>query len=224
MMQLLVYGGVFILGAASPGPDFLIVTKHAMTGRRPGLAAAAGIAGGVGVHAAVALAGLGAVLLASPGLYAAVRLIAAGYLVYLGATALWAIRPRRPGDTAEASEPSEDEAPLTGAGQATTVRTKSWTAFRQGLLTNVLNAKVVAFLITLMPGFLPTRPDLLDMTAIWVVSVAVTLVWFGLLALAVAHFSAFLQRPRVNFALTLIVGCALLAIGGYMAVSTLAGL
>lgn len=221
MMQLLVYGGVFILGAASPGPDFLIVTKHAMTGRRAGLAAAAGIAGGVGVHAAIALAGLGAVLLASPGWYAAVRLIAAGYLVYLGATALWAIRPRR---TAPVEAPAEDETPLTGAGTVTTVRTKTWTAFRQGLLTNVLNAKVIAFLITLMPGFLPSQPGLFDMTAIWVVSVTVTMLWFGLLALAVAHFAAFLQRPRVNLAITLIVGCALLLIGGYMAISTLAEL
>lgn len=253
-LNFLAYGGVVVLAAMSPGPDFLIVTKHATTGRRPGLAAGAGVAGGMAVNTAAALLGLGAVFLASPGLYAAVRIIAALYLIYLGAQALIAVRGmlRAPapaaavlaetdgtagefGRTGTAPVPGHprtatpDAKPARASSSTKIESTKieqhapasSWTAFRQGLLTNFLNPKVVVFLLTLMPQFMSSTPSAGERLAIFVVSVVAVLLYFSVLALLLSQFSRVLQRPRVNLTITAVTGVALVLVGTEIAVSSL---
>jgi hypothetical protein len=64
--QLLALGGVILLAAMSPGPDFVIVTRNAMlSGRRAGTACAAGIAMGVFTWALVTALGIAGLLAAS---------------------------------------------------------------------------------------------------------------------------------------------------------------
>ncbi|MEO3868026.1 LysE family transporter [Nonomuraea sp. B12E4] len=48
LTQIAAFGGVVMLGAMSPGPDFAVVVRRsAVSGRRHGMAAAAGISVGV---------------------------------------------------------------------------------------------------------------------------------------------------------------------------------
>lgn len=69
----------------SPGPSNLYVMARAIAqGARGGIAAAAGLAAGSLVHVAAAVLGLSALFVHSPTLYTMIKLIGAGYLVYLG--------------------------------------------------------------------------------------------------------------------------------------------
>jgi threonine/homoserine/homoserine lactone efflux protein len=122
----------------TPGPDMLYVAGRAAgEGRGAGVASALGIGAGTLVHIAAVALGLAGLLAAVPAAYAAVRTAGGAYLVYLGVRALRAAAP----GPARAPEPAS-----------------RWAAFRQGVVTNVLNPKVALFFLAFLPQFVdPAR-------------------------------------------------------------------
>lgn len=132
---------VVILGAMSPGPDFVVVTRSSLTsGRRAGIAAGAGIALGVFAWVVAIALGVAAVLTASAVAFSVVKLVGAVYLVVLGIRAWLAVRRGEYRDL----------------GETPAVKPKgAWAAFRQGLFTNLLNPKVAVYFLALLPQFLP---------------------------------------------------------------------
>src|SRR5512134_753648 len=116
--------GLFVLSGIllnlTPGQDtFFILGTSLANGRRAGVASALGISVGSIFHTLAAALGLSAILAASPGAFTLVRLLGAAYLIYIGVRAL----------TSHVSLPAGD------AARSTPVRH----AFRQGIVTNVLN-------------------------------------------------------------------------------------
>ncbi len=72
-----------------PGPGVLyVVARSTSQGYRAGLVSALGLSAGAFVHVAAAAVGLSAILLASATAFGVVKLLGAGYLVYLGIRAL----------------------------------------------------------------------------------------------------------------------------------------
>lgn len=68
-----------------PGPGVLyVITRSLFQGYRAGLASAVGLSAGALVHVAAAAIGLSAILLASATAFNLVKLLGAGYLIYLG--------------------------------------------------------------------------------------------------------------------------------------------
>jgi threonine/homoserine/homoserine lactone efflux protein len=101
-------------------------------GPKAGLLATAGVATSEAIHVAVAAAGLAALFAAVPVAFTVVRITGAAYLVYLG---VQAIRNRKP-----------------------LVERKTDRAYLSGLLTNLLNPKMVTFTIAFLPQFIdPAR-------------------------------------------------------------------
>jgi threonine/homoserine/homoserine lactone efflux protein len=123
----------------TPGPDMLFVMAVGATGGPAvGLFAAAGVATGLAVHAVATAVGLAALFSAVPVLYVVVKFCGAAYLLYLGVMTL-----RR-----------RDEEFV----HAAAVPGKRGRAFRRGLLTNLLNPKVVLFNAAFLPQFVdPAR-------------------------------------------------------------------
>lgn len=223
--QVLAYAVVVFIGAVAPGADFAIVSRYAsLNGRAAGLAAAAGIAGGLAVNATAALLGLAAVLLASPLLYAAIRAAGALYLLYLGITILWSLRPG-PSAASGGDEAGAAPSPPTtgtdgrlqpeGVGVVEVTRAPSavWKAFRQALFTNLLNPKPIIFLVTLMPQFLPVDPDVASRAVLGAVTVVAAFAWFAIVALVFSAFARLFAIPRVAFGVSLVTGLMLLSIG-----------
>src|SRR5205814_2211807 len=163
---------------------------HPGRGRRgPGLAASAGVASGMVVNTVMAMIGLGAALAASKTLYTIVKLIGAAYLVYLGVMALWSLRAKRSGSApAEASGTTEAPEPALS-------ESRLWPAYRRGFFANFLNPKVVVFLVTLMPQFLPKRPTVEEQVLLGIVTVVMVLLWFSTVALLVSLLRKAFQRP-----------------------------
>src|SRR5262245_61957015 len=187
----------------SPGPDFVIVLRSAVTGgRRAGMAAAGGIATGLLGWAAVTSVGIAGLLAASAVAFTIVKLVGAAYLVFLGVQALRAARRGHPKEL----EP----------GKATTTRG----AFVAGMLTNLFNPKVAVFFLALWPQFLPDHASALQVAAMAGVAAAGPLVWFLVLANIVTALRRFLVSAKVRRALDAVMGGVLVALGVRIAASS----
>jgi threonine/homoserine/homoserine lactone efflux protein len=81
--------GVF-LAQMAPGPNLMAVSSISLgSGRKAGVMTAAGVASGVFVWAVLFTIGIGAFLKAFPETITAMKLLGGGYLLYLGARALF---------------------------------------------------------------------------------------------------------------------------------------
>lgn len=207
--QLLAFIGASLAVIIVPGPDLALLLRNAAVGGRPAAAATAGgIMTGNTILATAAVAGLTALLRAAGPLYDALRLIGAGYLIYLGVRALISLARRngQPRDAAEA--PALPHIP---AAQA----------FRQGLLSNLLNPKVAAFYLALFPQFvLPGMPTLAQHVLLAALFCLLSLTWYVVLIAVLGRVQAWLQRRRVQRTITGVSGAALLTLGAGLAVQS----
>ncbi|MEE1738240.1 LysE family translocator [Streptomyces sp. BE147] len=200
--QLLAFTGVAAGMVALPGADFTVVVRNALASRSSGVATALGVAGGLLVHTALAVAGLAAVLVTLPVLFRTVQLLGGAYVLWLGIGALSALR-RRP---AEPDRPAQPE-----AGPA---RKELGRSLRQGFLTNALNPKAPVLFLSLLPQFVPEgQPPLPRTLLLAAVVVALALVWFPAVALLVDRLGRWLRRPRTARAIEGGSGAALTALG-----------
>ncbi|WP_328680552.1 LysE family translocator [Streptomyces sp. NBC_00322] len=196
--QLVAFIGVAAGMVAMPGADFTVVVRNALASRRAGVACAIGVAGGLLVHTALAVAGLAAVLVAVPVLFRTLQILGGAYVLYLGVRAVRsALRP------ALAVEDPQGPA-------AQGIRR----SLRQGFLTNVLNPKAPVLFLSLLPQFVPDGAAVLPRTLLLAsIVVAVALVWFPAVALLVDRLGTWLRRPRTTRAVEGVTGGALTALG-----------
>src|SRR4051794_30315398 len=156
-----------------PGPDQALITRNALVGGRSGgLLTMVGGVLGLSVHASAATLGLSALLLASATAFTALKIVGAGYLLWLAAQMLWSAR-------------RSGRRPAAEATSATPVRRSSY--LRQGFLSNALNPKVALFFVTFLPPFL--NPDSSSPRAqaalLSAVFAGLYLAWFGLYLAAI---------------------------------------
>jgi threonine/homoserine/homoserine lactone efflux protein len=174
-----------------------LVTKNALLhGRRPALATALGVNVGIAFWTATAALGVAAVVAASATAFAAIKLAGAVYLVYLGVQALRASRM-----ASEASEYGSER------------RLPDGLAFRQGVLSNLLNPKIAVFFTSLLPQFVGSHADTRNLLLLGALFNAMGVVWLlGYAALA-ARGRAVLARPRIKRTLDRISGTVLIGLG-----------
>ncbi|MEU0378745.1 LysE family translocator [Streptomyces cyaneofuscatus] len=204
--QLIAFTGVAAGMVALPGADFTVVVRNALASRTAGLATALGVAGGLLVHTALAVAGLAAVLVTMPVLFRTVQLLGGAYVLYLGISALYAIRRRV---SEEGRAPDRAPGPAGAKGPEGLGR-----ALRQGFLTNALNPKAPVLFLSLLPQFVPDgQPPLPRTLLLAALVVALALVWFSALALLVDRLGRWLRRPRTARAIEGGSGVALTGLG-----------
>ena len=141
--QLLTFIAAGLLLNLTPGPDvFFIVTNALRRGARAGLVAALGIAAGCCVHIVAAAVGMSAVVAASTTAFTVLKWVGALYLVWVGASMLFArAKPDAPG--------------LMSGVEVT--QGSLWRVFRRGFWTNAVNPKVALFFLAFVPQFI--APD-----------------------------------------------------------------
>jgi len=203
--HVLAFVGVVLLAAMTPGPDFAIVVRRSVrSGVRSGMAAALGVGTGVFVWAVSAAIGVAALLQASAVAFSVVKLVGAAYLLYLGIRALRAASQR--------DEPDEPDA-VRGPQSA-------WTSFRQGLTCNLLNPKVAAFFVALMPQFVGDGSAYGATLLLAGIAGATALSWFCILANLVAALRRVFARPAVRRVLDAVMGTALVGFGVRLAATS----
>lgn len=130
--RLLLFLAAALLLAITPGPGiFYVLARSLAGGKREGILSSLGTFVGGLFHVFAAALGLSAVLAASAVAFHTVKYAGAAYLVWLG---IRMIRTRNAEMTVEAASPSKR-------------------AFRQGILTEVLNPKTALFFLSFIPQF-----------------------------------------------------------------------
>jgi threonine/homoserine/homoserine lactone efflux protein len=198
--------GISAIVIMTPGQDTAMTIRNTMLGGRPaGMATALGVAIGQASWTLAASLGLTALLVASEFAFDAIRLIGAGYLVYLGTHSLWiAIRAGH----------AEDRVAVLGAIEMTPRR-----AIRQGILSNLGNPKMAVFFSSLLPQFVaPGSPTFAAMLVLGLVFVSMTLAWLSVYATVLARAGGILRRPRIRRAFDAAMGAILIAFGARLAV------
>ncbi len=195
--------GAFVVAVTalvmSPGPDTMVILRHALaSGRNSGLAAVAGVQLGLIVHTVLAVVGISLIIASSPVLFKSMALAGAAYLAWLGVHSL-----RDTGDLAMAEARS--------AG--------GWArACRDGALSNLLNPKVIMLFLALFPNFVETARG--DVTAqlitLAVVLIAINVLWQAPIAWAAETVRRWLGRPKVRRAMSRVSGAVLLAFAALM--------
>ncbi len=182
----------------TPGVDTLLVLRTAASaGRTAGFATVAGIVLGCLIWATVSALGVTAVLAASRLAFEILRAAGAAYLLWLGVRALW--RSRQPVPSGHVG----------GVRRHSPVR-----AWRTGLTTNLLNPKVGAFYLSVMPAFLPPGvPALGGSLALGAIHAVEGMMWLTTLVLAVGRARAWLDRPTVARRLEAISGVVFVGFG-----------
>ena len=167
-----VLGFVFI-----PGPATLLtVARATSSGTRVGIATGAGIAAGDIFHTVMAMVGISAIIATSATLFSIAKYIGAAYLVYLG---IRAIIEKTPAD------------PAAGA-----LAISADKAFRQAVLTEVLNPKTALFFLAFLPQFV--RPEngtvMLQLAVLGIVFVVLGLFSTIVFAVSAGRLGSFLRR------------------------------
>lgn len=184
-----------------PGPDFVLVSKNAARDRRDGWLTAAGVTGGLMVHATAATLGLSALVTAAPGALLGVRVLGAGYLCFLGATA-WR-RAGRPADDVQVGPPASAR-----------------TVFLRGVLGDVLNPKIMLIFLTLVPQALdPTQPPTGQAALLSGVIVVIFAAFWSLVVLAARRLGAWLAKPVARRRFERSCGGALIAMAASIALT-----
>ena len=190
--------GTFVVAVivflAVPGPGNLaLVTSTGKGGLAGGFAATAGVIAGDQVLMWLAVAGVAAVLQASPALFAAVQWLGAAYLAWLGVKMIVA----RPGD-------------------APVVRIRAGRYFSQAMAITLLNPKAIVFYMAFFPLFVdPARHQGLVTFAFMAATIAaLTLAYCSVVVLLTRRLADRLSAsPRLARWLNRIAGTLLLGFG-----------
>lgn len=210
--QLLAFLGVAALLTISPGADMALVTRNALAGGRAAAQLTTlGISAGLLSWAVASALGLAALLSASATAFLVVKVAGAVYLVALGARTIvraWRGAPPNPGPAA------------VGAGARPAVSPRGRLAFRQGLLTNLLNPKIAVFYATVLPQFVATGDPVLVMTVgLALIHVCLTLAWLSGYAYVLTRAGDVLRRPLARRTIDAVTGTVLVGLGLRLAVA-----
>jgi threonine/homoserine/homoserine lactone efflux protein len=199
---LLVFAGVCVLLAVTPGPDMAVVTKNALAhGRRGVILTTTGIGIALLIWATATAVGLSAVLRTSGELLFVLKLIGAAYLAYLGIRTLIESR-RRPADLLSGTPPP---AP-------------AHLIFRQGFFSALSNPKLGVFFVTFLPQFvMPGQAVLPRLLLLGLIFALIGWTWMNAYGFLVTRIREFITASRVRQWMERVTGVVLLGFGARLA-------
>lgn len=184
----------------SPGPDTVLIVRYTLTsGGRIGLITVAGVQLGLALHTVAAAAGLSVIVAASPVLFKSVAVAGAAYIAWLG------IQGLRAGGAGLG---------LTTDGPAVGPH-KAW---RDALMSNALNPKVILLFLALMPNFVDVArgQTALQLAILGAALIAINIIWQVAIVAAAERMRRWLVTPQVAHGISVVTGLILLALAAGM--------
>jgi threonine/homoserine/homoserine lactone efflux protein len=195
-----VYLAVATLLIVTPGPDTALVTRNALlAGRRAASFTTLGIGTGSIIWALASVFGIAVLLEDSVVAFSIFKYAGAAYLGYLGLRSLIA------------SFRMSKQASITPALQKTPLG--EWVAFRQGLLSNLLNPKAGAIFATTLPQFINPGDSPTRLVLMLLAYEAILLTWLHLYGYLVSRAGQSRFGTRVRAILQGVTGVVLLTLG-----------
>lgn len=192
---------ICLLGAMSPGPSLVTVTKHSLAGGKiNGLAAAWAHAFGIGVYAFISMVGLAVIFHQLPWLYQIISYAGAAYLIYLGVNAI-----RSKGGIAAKLE----------AGRTMTV----WQSAREGLLISLLSPKIALFFAALFSPFVASVTSIEGQMLMVLTPFIIDGLWYTLITLMLSNQRLLDTLRRKAVIIDRLSGVILVALAGKILLS-----
>jgi len=200
---------VHLLAAASPGPDFVLVSRETLTkGRRTGLICSLGITLGLAVHIIYSVLGLAAVIAHSQPLLTAIKWLGGAYLIYLGWQGIGA-KPKQPVDLVDQSaNQTIDKQSLTTSQSEST-----FTILRRGFFCNVFNPKAPVYFVAIFT--LVLSPDIplwqLSIYGVWMM--VLQMAWFSTVVMLLSIPVILKRFQRFEHWIDRVLGTAMIVLG-----------
>jgi len=196
LQGLLLITSIHLLAAASPGPDFILVSQQTLSnGKKAGLMCSIGIALGLSIHIIYSALGLAAVIANSATTLWVIKIIGGCYLLYLGFQGI----------------KSKAKPALTGE-----IKVKQYSSAKSigiGFLCNALNPKAPIYFVALFT--LVLSPDLplshLVIYGVWMMFIQ--LAWFSSVVFLLSRPSINQKFQRMGYWLDRIMGGAMIIMG-----------
>jgi len=208
LFGFLTVGVISLLGAMSPGPDFVLVTKNSILhSRKTGIYTSVGIGVGILVHVVYSLIGIGLIISQSILLFSILKYIGAVYLLYLGISLL---RKRRDNQEVviEKSQNNQD------------VKISHVKAFREGFLNSALNPKTTIFFLSVFTQIINPNTHVFVQFMYGLEVAIVVFAWFALLSFLLSTNIVKNRFNRVQYYLSKAMGAILVVLGVKVALSS----
>ena len=175
--SLFTFAGATILLALSPGPDNIyVLTQSLATGSSSGIATTAGLITGCIFHTTLIAFGVSALIVASPQLFFYIKIVGALYLLFL------AYKVYKNDNKIELA--------------ATHYQKSLGSLYRQGIIMNLLNPKVMIFFLAFFPAFLwePDGNIVQQFYILGAVFMLISFLVFGSIAVLAGYISKYLKE------------------------------
>ena len=162
-----------LFAVASPGPDFVLVSRQSFRyGRTVAIWTSAGIAIGILFHVALSLAGLSLLLQNQPDFFWYLKLVAALYIGYLGLTSLIL------------------KGPINLQNNSTDGDGRYLKSISTGFLTNALNPKAFIFFITVFTLVINEDTGIVIKSLLGIYMSMATFIWFTFISILLTNQKA----------------------------------
>lgn len=231
---LLLITSVHLLAAASPGPDFVLVSQQTLSkGRRTGLICSLGITLGLAVHIMYSVLGLATLIAHSQPLLTAIKWLGGGYLIYLGWQGIQA-KPKQPAHLAQAVAPANADAHVSQDTRAKpTLRSTRTEPFdkaiaakkspadtnstravlRRGFFCNVFNPKAPVYFVAIFTLVLSPDMPLWQLAVYGVWMMVLQMAWFSTVVMLLSIPAILKRFQRFEHWIDRILGSAMLILG-----------
>ena len=168
---ILSLGGLHYLAVMAPGPDFVLVSKNALThSQKMGVFTALGIGLGILIHISYSLAGLGQLIIHAPKVFRVIQILGGIYLLWI------ALQSFRSKESKESLNFEKREKELTFLK-----------AMRMGFVTNILNPKVGLFFVSIFSQFINEQTPIPTKAIVGLEIFFLTVFHFTLVSYGIGH-------------------------------------
>lgn len=200
--ELLQVGSISLLAVMSPGPDFAMVSRNALSfSRRAAVFSALGLGTGIIFHSSLCISGVAFLLVNFPMLYKAIKIAGALYLLWIGYQSL------RAGASSMLVEGEKVERKM-GAGEA----------FRLGFFTNALNPKATLFVFSLFTQIVGPETSIGVQALMGTELAGITFAWFSFIAIFLTQSWVRSFLSGVERYINRVLGVVLISCGVYLMV------
>ncbi len=194
--EFLTVAFINFLGVLSPGPSFVLTTRNGLKySRRTAIHTALGL--GLGVAVMIGFSIIGAQFVTkSAKIFEALRLIGAGYLIYLGYRSL-----------------TDKLHSIKAASQATTYDPTPRAAIGMGFITNATNPKGLIFFMSLFTVIV-SRTTPLGIKALYGLEMSLMeFTWFAILGTIISNKAIKNRIGRLQYIVERVMGTVLILLG-----------
>ena len=204
----LLFTSIALIATITPGPAILLVSTHSVTfGTKYSVVTMIGNVSGLFILSLLSVLGLSAIILHSAPIFFTVKLVGAGYLVFLGLK-LW-----KNGFGLEAIQTAKN-----GNVQC---RPSIMKLYANGLLVALSNPKAIAFTTALFPQFIQPDQSMTQQFSILIITFMflsfICLFGYAIIAEGAKKRSTRIRLPGI---MSKVFGCAFIGSGVFLATAT----